>query len=643
MCGISGLLSDRAAVTAEQMRAMTDRIVPRGPDSSGEWIGAGGRLGFGHRRLAIVDLSVAGHQPMQSGCGRYTITYNGEIYNFVQLRAELEAAGRAPAWRGHSDTEVLLAVISEHGIHQALQMASGMFALAIWDEQRRELTLARDRFGEKPLYYGWTTSGFAFASSIAPIEATPGFANPLDGDALASLMARSYIPAPQSIYAGIAKLLPGRLLTIPLDTTRQTVPVVEAYFDYAEQVLAGSADPISNREQALEELETVLRGAVGRQLVADVPIGNLLSGGIDSSLITAIAQNCHDRPLKTFTIGFSEAGFDEAVYARKVAQALGTDHTELYVASADALAVIPDLPQIYDEPFADSSQIPTYLVSKLAREQVTVSLSGDAGDELFGGYNRHIRLPKVWRRLERVPRPLRRTVLGLGGAVSPAVWNSVGSMLGANRSGTFGHSVRRGLGAMGRAENFDGLLVHFLDDWAELPSPLCDKAARPQPLGTDPRLAHLPLETRLMHADAVSYLPGDVLTKVDRAGMAVSLESRIPFLDPEVTALAARIDPALNFVGGGGKNILKQLLYRHVPRELVDRPKAGFAIPVGNWLRGPLRDWAEDLLSQQALQGSDLLDPAVVRARWAAHLSGREDATQPIWSVLMFQAWQRAR
>ncbi len=643
MCGIAGILSDGARVTAEQVRVMTDRIRPRGPDSSGEWVGAEGRLGFGHRRLAIVDLSAAGHQPMQSACGRYTITYNGEIYNFRQLRAELDAIGRGPAWRGHSDTEVLLALISAHGIGPALRKASGMFAFALWDEQRRELTLARDRFGEKPLYYGWTAAGFVFASTLGPIEATPGFANPIDSGALAGLMARAYIPAPQSIYAGIAKLPPGCLLTVPLDTARATLPIAERYFDYADQVLAGASDPIRDQGQAFEELEAVLHEVVGRQLVADVPIGNLLSGGIDSSLITAIAQKCHDRPLKTFTIGFSEAGFDEAVYARQVAKALGTDHTELYVSPADAQAVIPLLPQIYDEPFADSSQIPTYLVSKLAREQVTVSLSGDAGDELFGGYNRHIRFPRVWRRLERFPRGLRSAALGLGGAVSPELWNRLGGLLGANRSGTFGHSVRRGLGAMAQARDFDGLLDLFLDDWAGLPSPLLDKSARPQPLATDPRLAHLPLETRLMHADALSYLPGDVLAKVDRAGMAVSLESRIPFLDPQVTALAARIDPALNFTNGGGKDILKQLLYRHIPRELVDRPKAGFAIPIGTWLRGPLRDWAEDLLSQSALQDSGVFDPQVVRARWAAHLSGREEATQPVWSVLMFQAWQRAR
>ncbi|MBN8500763.1 MAG: asparagine synthase (glutamine-hydrolyzing) [Sphingomonadales bacterium] len=643
MCGIAGLLRDRGQTTVELIRSMTARITPRGPDSSGEWIGANSRLGFGHRRLAIVDLSPAGHQPMQSACGRYTITYNGEIYNFPALRAELEARGRAPAWRGHSDTEVLLALIAADGVSVALRKAYGMFAFALWDDARQELTLARDRFGEKPLYYGWTPAGFAFASTLGPIEATPDFNNPINQSALAGLLSRAYIPAPQSIYSGIAKLPPGCLLTIPLNAARGSVPSVERYFDYGEQVSAGAANQIRDKDQALEELDAVLGEVIARQLVADVPIGCLLSGGIDSSLVTAIAQKCSDRPLKTFTIGFTEAGFDEAVHAKRVAEVLGTDHTQLYVTSVDALAVIPMLPAIFDEPFADSSQIPTYLVSKLAREQVTVSLSGDAGDELFGGYNRHIRIPKLWRRLDRFPRSLRHAVLGFGGAVSPAMWNRLGSLLGANSSGTFGYSVQRGLSAMAEASDVDALLDMFLDDWAGLPSPMLDKSARAHPLATDRRLAHLPLETRLMHADAVSYLPGDVLAKVDRAGMAVSLESRIPFLDPQVSALAARIDPALNFANGGGKDILKQLLYRHVPRELVDRPKAGFAIPIGAWLRGALRDWAEDLLSENALRDAGVFDVRVVRSRWTGHLSGRMEATQPIWSVLMYQAWQRAR
>jgi asparagine synthase (glutamine-hydrolysing) len=645
MCGIAGLLTEREPVTLDLLRAMTARIVPRGPDSSGEWIGAEGRLGFGHRRLAIIDLTEAGAQPMHSHCGRYTVTYNGEIYNFEGLRAELETAGQAPPWRGHSDTEVMLAAFTAWGIRQGLEKLHGMFALAVWDHKERTLTLARDRFGEKPLYYGWTAAGFAFASTLGPIGATPGFANPVEPQAVACLMARAYVPAPLSIYRCIYKLPPGCLLTLPADVAadaQDAPPPVERWFDYADQVLAGAAEPISDQGEALEALETVLGGAVQRQLVADVPVGNFLSGGIDSSLITALAQKAVSRPLKTFTIGFKEAGFDEAVYARQVAAALGTDHTELYVSAEDALAVIPALPAIYDEPFADSSQIPTHLVSKLARQQVTVSLSGDAGDELFGGYNRHIQFPRLWRTMRKVPGPLRRAALGTAGALPPGLWNGLSDLARRRRSAWFGHNAQRGLRQMARADDFDALFDRFMDDWADRASPMAGGLRCATRLATDPRLAALPLEVQMMHADAVTYLPDDILAKVDRAGMAVSLESRIPFLDPEVTALAARIAPSLKFARGGGKDVLKQLLYRHVPRELVDRPKAGFAIPVGVWLKGPLRDWAEDLLSAEALAADGLFDPATIRARWQAHMAGREDATQPLWAVLMFQAWRRA-
>lgn len=652
MCGISGLLSVRHPVTVADLRAMTRRIVPRGPDSSGEWIGAEGRLGFGHRRLAILDLTVAGHQPMQSVCGRYNVTYNGEIYNFAELRAELEAEGHAPAWRGHSDTEVLLAAIAAWGLRCTLERTLGMFALGLWDQERRELSLARDRFGEKPLYYGWVEAGFAFASTLGPISATPGFDNAVDPSALACLLARAYVPAPLSIYRAIYKLAPGCIVTLAAEAASTPLseppaeglagPVrLERYFDYADQVLAGAADPIGEQAEALAALEETLTASVKRQLVADVPVGTFLSGGIDSSLITAIAQRCVDRPIHSFTIGFAEEGFDEAVYAKKVAAAIGTHHTELYVTAQDALDVIPLLPEMYDEPFADSSQIPTHLVSKLARQQVTVSLSGDAGDELFGGYNRHVQFPRLWRLMQQVPGPLRRAALGAAGAVPPPVWNGLSDLAGRRRSVHFGHNARRGLRVMGRSGDFDNLFDTFLDDWALHSPPLGHGIRCGQRLRLDPRLDSLPLEVQMMHADAVTYLPGDILAKVDRAGMAVSLESRIPFLDPSVTALAARIAPSLKFGQGGGKSILKELLATMVPRELFERPKAGFAMPVGVWLRGPLRDWAEALLSPDALATDGLFDVATIRARWHRHLSGGEDATQPLWAVLMFQAWRQ--
>ncbi len=647
MCGIAGLMGKDRPVQTEQLKSMMQRIERRGPDSDGSWISEDGRVGFGHRRLAIIDLSHAGHQPMRSTCGRYTITYNGEIYNFMALRAELEAASVVPLWRGHSDTEVVLAVFSAWGVRAGIEKLSGMFALAVWDHTAKTLTLARDRFGEKPLYYGWTNAGFAFASTLGPIRATRGFANQVSANAVACLMARAYIPAPLSIYERIFKLPPGCMLTVPADAAAAPMqtphPDVVRYFDYADQVVSGAANPITDQTEALDALDASLSKAVGRQLVADVPVGTFLSGGIDSSLITALAQHNQNRAVKTFTIGFSEAGFDEAVYAKKVAAAIGTEHRELYVSSDDARAVIPSLPDFYDEPFADSSQIPTLLVAKLARTDVTVALSGDAGDELFGGYNRHIQFPRLWRAMQRMPAPLRRSMLGGAGAMPPSLWNGLADMARRRRSAWFGDNARRGLKLMARADSFDQLFDSFMDDWALEPTPMAGGIKSKSRLALHPKLARLPLEVQMMHADAVSYLPDDILTKVDRAAMAVSLETRIPFLDPDVTMLAARISPSLKFAQGGGKDILKQLLYRHVPRELVDRPKAGFAIPVGIWLRGPLRDWAEDLLSENALDKDGLFDAKIIRARWQRHLDGKEEATQPLWSVLMFQAWQRAQ
>ena len=653
MCGIAGLMRSKGPVDQALIRTMTDTMIARGPDSSGAWISDDGQVGLGHRRLAIIDLTEAGAQPMHSACGRYTLTYNGEVYNFQELRAELEAAGLAPKWRGHCDAEVILAGFAAWGVRNTLEKSLGMFALAVWDHANRTLTLARDRFGEKPLYYGWTAAGFTFASTLGPIKATPGFANPVAEQAVACLMARAYVPAPLSIYQRVYKLPPGCLLTLsdnvaaaPMErppVAGASGPVrLERYFDYADQVLAGAADPVIDQAAALEELDAVLTRAVSRQLVADVPVGNFLSGGIDSSLITAIAQKCVERPIKTFTIGFSEAGFDEAVYARAVAAALRTDHTELYVTPGDARAVIPQLPAMYDEPFADSSQIPTHLVSRLAREQVTVSLSGDAGDELFGGYNRHIQFPRLWRAMHKVPHPLRKAAFGTGGVMPAGVWNGAADLMRRRRSAWFGDNARRALRLMARADSFDTLFDSFMDDWALSGNPLAGGGSCTSRLALDPRLSGLPLEVQMMHADAVTYLPDDILAKVDRAGMAVSLESRIPFLDPEVTAFAARVSPSLKFARGGGKDLLKQLLYRYVPPELVDRPKAGFAIPLGAWLRGPLRDWAEELLAPAALDASGLFDTAVIRARWQRHLEGKEEATQPLWSILMFLAWREA-
>jgi len=652
MCGIAGLWG-QAPINPDTIERMTDHLRPRGPDDSGTWFGEGGTLAFGHRRLSVIDLSAAGHQPMGSACGRYMLTFNGEIYNFGELRALLEGEGKAPAWRGHSDTEVLLAAIAAWGLRQAIERAAGMFALGLWDNERRELSLARDRFGEKPLYFGWAGGNFAFASTLAPIRTVTGFDNAIDPAALACLLARAYVPAPLSIYKHIFKLPPGSLLTIgregmatPLDLLPpfgEAGPIrLERYFDYGLQVLEGAADPIVDEAAALEALEAALTGAVSRQLVADVPVGTFLSGGIDSSLVTAIAQKCVAQPIRSFTIGFNEAGFNEAEFAKRVAAAIGTEHTELYVTDQDAREVIPLLPAMYDEPFADASQIPTYLVSRLAREQVTVSLSGDAGDELFGGYTRHLQFPQLWRRMQLVPRPLRRAALEGVGMVPPVCWNTLSDLAGRLRSSQFGHNARRAFRLMARSDDFDMMFDRFLDQWAMRGNPMSGGVTCGERLRLDPRLAGLPLETGMMQADAVTYLPDDILCKVDRAAMAVSLESRVPFLDPQVTAVAARISPALKIRNGNGKHILKQLLATMIPRELFDRPKSGFNVPIAGWIRGPLREWAESLLDPQALAEAGLLDPVSIRQRWEAHLAGREDASDALWSVLMFQAWREA-
>ncbi len=642
MCGIAGLVS-AGAVDPVLVEGMTLRLRHRGPDDAGLWRSADGRAVFGHRRLAIVDLSPAGHQPMTSADGALVLCYNGEIYNHTALRGELERAGQAPPWRGHSDTETLLAAIAAWGIERTLVRAEGMFALALWDQARGHLILARDRFGEKPLYVGEIGGKIAFASELKALRGLPGFAGQIDGDALRHMLAVGHVGQGQSIWQGIGQVRPGSWLRIApgqkLDPAAQT-----RYYDYAAVVHAGNDEPLSDPQDALDQLEDALGGAIARQLAADVPVGVFLSGGIDSSLVTALATRASSSRVKTYAIGFTDAAFDESPHARAVAAHLGTDHHELRVTAAEAQAVIPLLGGIYDEPFGDSSQIPTLIVSRFAREAVTVVLTGDAGDELFGGYNRHRALPALWRRAQMLPSPLGRMAAGAGAMLPPALWNAaLGIGARGPRPPFLGHKIRRALQRMAGAGSLEQLYALFMDEWQgrASPVPVAHPFAGPMLAGAAWG-AGLPPPTRLMLADALGYMVGDILTKVDRAAMAVSLETRVPFLDPTVAALAARIPLAMKFQAGGGKHILRRALYRHVPRELVDRPKAGFAIPVGAWLRGDLRDWAEDLLSPRALAESGLLAPAPILARWTAHLAGREDATQALWSVLMFQAWQRA-
>jgi asparagine synthase (glutamine-hydrolysing) len=654
MCGIAGIVSPRP-VTAGIVRRMIDPIAHRGPDDQGTWIEEGKRVGFGHRRLAIVDLSPLGHQPMHSHDGRLTLTFNGEIYNHSELRAELDAATGPHAWRGHSDTETLLECISAWGLKRALAKSVGMYALALWDRKERVLMLARDRFGEKPLYYGWVGGDFLFGSELKALRSHPGFDNGIEPRALKLLAARTYIPAPLSIYRHVYKLQPASILTVsadipsrrPDDAPRPGASAaglsIEPYWSYRDAVAAGLADPIGSQEEALEQLEATLACAIQGQSMADVPVGAFLSGGFDSSTVVGLYQKYSTRRVRTFSIGFAEAAFNEAEYAKAVAAHFGTDHNERYVTVKETQDVIPLLPAMYDEPFADSSQIPTHLVSRFAREQVTIALSGDGGDELFGGYNRYLGAARLWSTLRKLPRPARAAIGGGLGAMPAGAWDGLARLLpGKGRQPHFGTKVRKGLRLAGGAGGLDDVFSSFLDEWAGEASPVV--GAGPE----DDGLCAFDLDAgpgapdavRMMYCDAMAYLPDDILCKVDRAAMAVALETRVPFLDHRVAELAARIPIGMKIKGGKGKHIVRQLLYREAPRALFERPKAGFAVPVGEWIKGPLRDWAEDLLDEGRLRGEGWFDTPRIRKRWAEHLAGTRDATPTIWAILMFQAWR---
>jgi asparagine synthase (glutamine-hydrolysing) len=566
------------------------------------------------------------------------------------MRAELQADGRDLSWRGHSDTETLLAAIDAWGFGGALQRAIGMFALALWDRQERQLTLARDRLGEKPLYYGWQGGGadatFLFGSELKALRAHPSFQAQVDRDSLALLLRHNCIPSPYSIYQGVKKLVPGCYLTV---SQEQREPVLHRYWSAAQVAEAGVADPLRlDPKETVDELEKLLLDAVGRQMISDVPLGAFLSGGIDSSTIVSLMQAQASRPVKTFSIGFREGGYDEAVHARAVARHLGTDHTELYVTPADATAVIPRLPTLYDEPFADSSQVPTFLVSQLARRDVTVALSGDGGDELFGGYRRYVESNRYWRHLSRMPRPVRKLVARGVMGLSPQAWNkvihAVRPITPQFARGTLsGDNLHKGAGILA-SRSLDEVYLGFASHWTD-PAALAIGATEPPTLvaGDQPRLDGLNGIERMMALDLLTYMPDDILAKVDRAAMGVSLETRVPFLDHRVVEFAWRLPLDHKLRDGVGKWPLRQVLYRHVPKDLVDRPKAGFGMPLGAWLNGPLRDWAENLLDESRLRQEGYFRPEPIRRLWKAHQEGRVSMPFHLWDVLMFQAWLEAQ
>lgn len=643
MCGFTGFLTASGGVDNTEalyvLRQMANSIVHRGPDSDGYWTDPAAGIGLAHRRLAIVDLSPAGAQPMASGSGRYVIAFNGEIYNHLRLRQMFESEGRVgAAWRGHSDTETLLAGFDAWGIEGTLQRAIGMFAIALWDRETRVLTLARDRLGEKPLYYGWQGQGsaaaFVFGSELSALRRHPAFAADINRDSLALYMRHNCIGGSHSIYTGIHKLPPGHLLTV---SAAAPEPMLRQWWSGAAVAEQGVAQPFAGTpDQAVDALEALLHDAVAQQMMADVPLGAFLSGGIDSSTVVALMQAQSSRPVRTFSIGFHEEGYNEAEHARAVARHLGTDHTELYVTPEQALAVIPKLPTLYSEPFADSSQIPTFLVSQLARQHVTVSLSGDAGDELFCGYTRYQMTAGLWDKVSRLPRPLRQLAAGLITAVPPAAWDKLGGVLPMSRVGDKLHKGAALLGSRNVADLYRGMVSHWPN-----PASVVLGATEPATLlaGAAPALHGLGDVERMMALDMLSYLPDDILAKVDRAAMGVSLETRVPMLDHRVVEFAWSLPLAYKMRGGVTKWPLRQVLYRHVPRELVERPKMGFGVPIDRWLRGPLRVWAEDLLDEARLQREGYFHPAPIRQKWAEHLSGARNWQHHLWDVLMFQAW----
>jgi asparagine synthase (glutamine-hydrolysing) len=645
MCGISGFLGRGGSATSDEMtalaRRMADVLRHRGPDDDGAWVDAEAGVALGFRRLAIIDLSAEGRQPMHSESGRYSIAFNGEVYNFRALRAELEPRGHR--FRGHSDTEVMLAAISEWGLAEAVRRFVGMFAFALWDRAERTLHLVRDRVGIKPLFYGWCGTTLLFGSELKALRAHPAFAGPIDRRAFAAYLEYGYVPGPGSIHEGIRKLPPGTILSVPAGAAGVR-PEPVTYWSAREVARRGLTAPLAlSPQEAVDELDRLLRDAVKLRLESDVPLGAFLSGGVDSSVVVALMQAVGAGRVRTFTIGIPDDRYDEAPQARSVAAHLGTEHTELYVEPVEALKLVPQIPDWYDEPFADSSQLPTYLVSRMTRRHVTVSLSGDGGDELFAGYQRYQWAGWIWGAIGWLPREVRRRVAGAFERASAARIDRVVARLpGGRRIARPGDRVQKLAGALG-LEGVDAIYRRLVGTELRAAELLAEPVELAAGALTDPALGgDFPqFVPRAQLLDLLTYLPDDILTKLDRASMAVSLEARVPLLDHRVVELAWRLPLSLKIRDGRRKWILRQVLYRYVPRALVDRPKMGFGVPIDSWLRGPLREWGEDLLSEPALRDEGLLDPQAVRRKWSEHLSGARSFPYALWAVLMFQAWRR--
>jgi len=654
MCGITGLLhiGSKAIDIDNQVKKMTESLSHRGPDSYGNWSDLNMGVGLGHSRLAILDLSIHGAQPMHSNSGRYVISYNGEIYNHYDLRLELKAQGISE-WNGHSDTETILNAICEWGIEETLIALSGMFALAIWDNQLRTLTLARDRFGEKPLYFGWSENSFLFGSQLKAFEVFPMFQNKISKEALAKYLEFNYVPAPLSIYEDIFKLEPGCYVQITDQNLATQSFNISQYWSLEKVIQKNFKKNKSiNEVELTENLHSQLKKTISDQMLSDVPLGAFLSGGIDSSLIVSLMQDISSQPIKTFTIGFEDETYDESKFARRIAEHLGTDHREYIATAKDAQDVIKLLPYLYDEPFADSSQIPTYLVSKLAKKDVTVVLSGDAGDELFAGYNRYFWAPKIWSKLSWLPLFLRKFIGKLIYLLSVDKWNKIGTAISfvtfknidINRIGDKAYKLADRLR---NVKNISDLYLSLVTEWDNSSFLIKDYVEIDNINASQLNLNHskniqdigLNEIEKMMYLDSISYLPDDILCKVDRASMGVSLESRVPFLDPKIAEIAWTMPLEMKIKNGRSKSVLRDILHNYVPEEFYDRPKAGFGIPIGDWLRTDLKTWAESLLSESIIVQDGIFNYLPINKIWNEHLSGKRDWTHKLWSILMFQAW----
>lgn len=643
MCGIAGLIDLRQSTSeaelADVVDAMTTTLAHRGPDDAGIWVDPASGLALGHRRLSIVDLSPTGQQPMLSRNQRYVISYNGEVYNALELRAELEAKGHS--FRGHSDTEVIVEGCVAWGVAACIKRLNGMFALAIWDREERVLSLVRDRCGIKPLYWGKFGSLFLFGSELKSLRAHPGWQAEVDRDALSGYMRHGYIAAPYSIYRGVQKLEPGHILTV----NAAGIISISCYWDI--RAIARRPAVRVDPQEAVEQLDTLLRDAVQRCMLSDVPLGAFLSGGIDSSTVVALMQRASTQPVRTFTIGFEDARYNEASHAKAVAAHLGTDHTELYVENRHLLETIPELATCFDEPFADPSQIPTYLLSSLTRKEVTVALSGDGGDELFGGYARYFHARRLWASFRHLPQPLLHGLGRLVDRLSVSAWEPLAATLPASlQSPRIGDKLHK-LADFLNVGDSAALYLHLLSHWPR-PDQIVLNAHEPHGALWDRGIVNEQPDfiDQMRLLDFLTYLPDHVLTKVDRTTMAVGLEARVPLLDHRVAEFAWSVPSEVHVRGESGKWLLRQVLDRYVPRHLIERPKWGFIPPLGDWLRGPLRQWAEALLDEHSLQEQGFLTPKPIQMRWRDHLKRageKTDSYSPLWNVLVFQSWLEAQ